>query len=84
MSELSQDRPSICSQYLRVEIDDQGNLQKVTNLKKNLAVPFTSHGLYWYGSFPGNNSQSEFQASGAYIFRPISSEAESVSMQRSM
>ncbi|CAF1135817.1 unnamed protein product [Adineta steineri] len=72
------------NEYLRVEFDDQGNLLKIKNLKKNIVVPFTSQGFYWYSSFPGNNSQSEFQASGAYIFRPISSDPQPVSDKRTI
>ncbi|CAF0769192.1 unnamed protein product [Adineta ricciae] len=88
------------NEYLRVEFDNNGNLLKITNLKKNIAVPFTSQGVYWYSSefnsrmrcitnidklgAPGNNSQSEFQASGAYIFRPISSDPQQVSCNRSI
>ena len=34
--------------------------------------------------FAGNNSQSEFQASGAYIFRPLTPNALPVSTTRSM
>ncbi|CAF1622827.1 unnamed protein product [Rotaria magnacalcarata] len=72
------------NEYLRVEIDCQGNLNKITNLKKKIVVPFSNQGFYWYGSYPGNNSGSEFQASGAYIFRPISSDPEPVSSKRSI
>ncbi|UJR22329.1 hypothetical protein I4U23_025391 [Adineta vaga] len=72
------------NEYLKVEIDDKGNLLKITNLKKNIAVPFASQGLYWYSSCPGNNSESQFQASGAYIFRPIASDPQPVSGNRSI
>ena len=34
--------------------------------------------------FPGNNSRSEFQASGAYVFRPISPDPKLVNPKRSM
>ena len=39
---------SIDFEYLRVEIDAQGNLVQITNLNKSIVVPFTSQGFYWY------------------------------------
>ncbi|CAF1146005.1 unnamed protein product [Rotaria sordida] len=69
------------NEHLRVEFDDQGNLQQIINLEKNLTLPFTSQGFYWYSSFPSNSSEG-FQASGAYMFRPWSSHAQPVSSQR--
>ncbi|CAF1300509.1 unnamed protein product [Adineta steineri] len=72
------------NQNVRVEIDAQGNLGHIVNIKKSFAVGFTGQGFYWYSSFPGNNSRSEFQASGAYIFRPLTSNAEPVSTTRSV
>jgi hypothetical protein len=35
-------------QYLRVEIDDQGNLLQIIKLNKNMTLSFTSQGFYWY------------------------------------
>ncbi len=35
-------------QYLRVQIDDQGNLVQIVNLNRSIAVPFASQGFYWY------------------------------------
>ncbi|CAF1453845.1 unnamed protein product [Rotaria sordida] len=72
------------NQNLRVEIDAQGNLGHIVNLKKSFDVAFTSQGFYFYQSFPGNNSRSEFQASGAYIFRPLTPTAVPVSQTRSI
>ncbi|CAF1668432.1 unnamed protein product [Rotaria magnacalcarata] len=72
------------NQNIRVEIDAQGNLQHIINLKQSIAVEFSNQGFYWYQSFPGNNSQSQFQASGAYIFRPLSPTAQPVSQTRSI
>jgi lysosomal alpha-mannosidase len=72
------------NQNLRVEIDAQGNLEHIVNLKKSFAVGFSGQGFYWYQSFPGNNTRSEFQASGAYIFRPLSPTAQPVSATRSV
>jgi len=74
----------IQNQNYRVEFDETGNLNRITNLLKNLVVPFTSHGFYSYSSFPGNNSDSQFQASGAYIFRPISPDPDSLGVKRSI
>ncbi|CAF3419135.1 unnamed protein product [Rotaria sp. Silwood1] len=72
------------NQNIRVEIDAQGNLGHIINLKKGFDVAFSNQGFYWYQSFPGNNSQSEFQASGAYIFRPLTPNALPVSQTRSI
>ncbi|CAF3722766.1 unnamed protein product [Rotaria sordida] len=78
------DKCILQNEYLRVEFDCQGNLNKIINLKKNIVVPFTAQGFYWYTSFAGNNSRAEFQASGAYIFRPNSSDPQPVSTKRSI
>jgi len=37
-------------QYLRIEFDDQGNLNNITNLDSNITLPFSAQGLYWYTS----------------------------------
>jgi hypothetical protein len=37
-------------QNLRVEIDAQGNLQRISNSKKGLDIAFSNQGLYWYQS----------------------------------
>ncbi|CAF4914949.1 unnamed protein product, partial [Rotaria socialis] len=47
-------------------------------------VSFLNQGFYWYQGFAGNNSQPDFQASGAYIFRPVSPTAQPVSQARSL
>ncbi|CAF1289187.1 unnamed protein product [Adineta ricciae] len=72
------------NENLRVEFDDQGNLHQIINLKKNISVSFAAQGFYWYTSFPGNNSAIEFQASGAYVFRPLTSEVQPVSTTRTI
>jgi lysosomal alpha-mannosidase len=72
------------NEKLRVEFDNQGNLYQIINLEKRITVPFTAQGFYWYSSFPGNNSADEFQASGAYVFRPLTSEAQSMSATRTI
>ncbi|CAF1682747.1 unnamed protein product, partial [Adineta ricciae] len=90
------------NQYLRVEIDEQGNLQQMINLQKNINLTFANHGFYWYEGkaifserrvkfsiqwtkgYPGNNSQFDFQASGAYIFRPVTQNPTPVSTKRAL
>ncbi|CAF4709512.1 unnamed protein product [Rotaria sp. Silwood1] len=72
------------NQNLRVDFDDQGNLHQIVNINQKIDVSFVSQGFYWYQGFPGNNSQSEFQASGAYIFRPLTPNALPVSQTRSI
>ncbi|CAF1277182.1 unnamed protein product, partial [Adineta ricciae] len=59
------------NKHLRIEFDEKGNLIKIRNLDRNFDVAFSGQGLYWYTSFPGNSSMPEFQASGAYFFRPL-------------
>jgi hypothetical protein len=35
-------------QYLRVQIDAQGNLIEIANLNRSITIPFSSQGFYWY------------------------------------
>ncbi|CAF1321855.1 unnamed protein product [Rotaria sp. Silwood1] len=72
------------NQYLRIKFDDQGNLNNITNQDRNFTVLFSAQGLYWYTSFPGNSSSPEFQASGAYFFRPLTSNPLPVSSSRNI
>ncbi|CAF1497023.1 unnamed protein product, partial [Adineta steineri] len=72
------------NQHLRVDFDDQGNLHQIVNLDRSIGVQFKSQGFYWYQGFAGNNSRPEFQPSGAYIFRPLSSDPQPVSTTRSI
>ncbi|CAF4290297.1 unnamed protein product [Adineta steineri] len=72
------------NQHLRVVFDDQGDLQTIVNLEKNLTVSFTHQGLYWYTSFPGYKELPEIHASGAYVFQPFFSTAVPVSARRSI
>ncbi|CAF4737494.1 unnamed protein product [Rotaria sp. Silwood1] len=72
------------NQNIQVEFDDQGNLHQIFNLNKNISVSFINQGFYWYPGFPGNNSRSKSQASGAYIFRPLTPNALPVSQTRSI
>jgi hypothetical protein len=50
-----------------------------TNVKKAILFYFVS-----ILGFPGNNSSPEFQASGAYVFRPFSQTAQPVSTNRTV
>lgn len=38
------------AKHLKVEFDEQGNLNKMTNRDQNLAISFSTQGLYWYTS----------------------------------
>ncbi|CAF1037159.1 unnamed protein product, partial [Didymodactylos carnosus] len=69
------------NQKVRVEFDEAGNLKQITNLEKSIVVPITQD-FFYYQSFPGNNSRSEFQASGAYIFRPVAQTPSPLSTTR--
>ena len=55
--------------YLSVEFDQNGNLIQINNTEPALSTPIRQTFCY-YTSMTGNNSDAEFQASGAYIFRP--------------
>ncbi|CAF1383060.1 unnamed protein product [Adineta steineri] len=72
------------NQHLRVVFDDQGDLQTIVNLEKNLTVSFTHQGLYWYTSFPGYKELPGIHASGAYVFQPFFSTAVPISARRSI
>lgn len=69
---------------LRVQIDEQGNLLQIVNINKSIGVSFSNQGFYWYQGFPGNNSGHENQASGAYIFRPVTQSPQPVSTTRTI
>ncbi|CAF1005631.1 unnamed protein product, partial [Didymodactylos carnosus] len=68
---------------VRVDFDEEGNLNQITNLDKNITFPM-KQGFFYYKGFPGNNSRSDFQASGAYMFRPNSSDTYPVSNTRTI
>ncbi|CAF3717623.1 unnamed protein product [Rotaria socialis] len=72
------------NEHLRLEFDDRGNLNSITNRDKNITLPFSAQGLYWYTSFQGNNSLPEFQSSGAYFFRPLTPNPLPVSNSRNI
>ena len=55
---------------LRATFDTKtGLLSRLENLAQSVSLNITQQLLYYQG-MAGNNSKGEFQASGAYIFRP--------------
>ena len=58
-----------------------GLIKNMTNLEKKISVDMTQSFIYYKG-FAGNNSKPEFQASGAYIFRPNGSAQVIVESER--
>jgi len=56
---------------IKLLFDSTGSLFQVNNLKSNISSSIIQK-FSVYNSFIGNNSESDFQASGAYIFRPQS------------
>ncbi|XP_054710202.1 lysosomal alpha-mannosidase-like isoform X2 [Uloborus diversus] len=61
------------NQFLSVFVDGKSGLLKMIQLAdgSNLTV---NQSFYWYRGMNGNNTKSEFRASGAYIFRPNGTE----------
>ena len=56
--------------FLRLTFDPtSGALTQVDNLESGVSSQLSQAFCYYHGQ-PGNNSEPEFQASGAYIFRP--------------
>ncbi|NXD73731.1 MA2B1 mannosidase, partial [Eolophus roseicapillus] len=67
----------IHNEHFRVLFDPlTGHLKEIQNLAKNISLP-VFQSFYWYNASVGNDESS--QASGAYIFRPNSSEPIPVS-----
>lgn len=62
---------SIQGKLVKLDFDSDGNVKTLTNLRSNLSSPLTQAFMFYEG-IRGNNSKGEFQASGAYIFRPVS------------
>lgn len=61
-------------QYLNLGFDaETGMLKSMQNLESSITISLSQDFVYYVGH-KGNNSKSEFQASGAYIFRPNQSE----------
>ena len=64
------DQISFENQFIKVSFDSNANLFQIDNLDTKISTPITQN-ICYYNSFNGNNSRPEFQASGAYIFRPF-------------
>ena len=60
---------SLRNKYLSLEFDMFGYLTGFYNLESGAETKFTQV-ICYYKSMAGNNSAPEFQASGAYVFRP--------------
>ncbi|KAF1500388.1 Lysosomal alpha-mannosidase, partial [Eudyptula minor novaehollandiae] len=76
---LSQPR-EIQNEHLRVLFDPlTGHLKEIQNLDKSISLPVFQN-FYWYNASVGNDDSP--QASGAYIFRPNSSEPIPVSSSK--
>jgi lysosomal alpha-mannosidase len=58
------------NEYIKYSFDKSGNLNQIVNIESGISTPLKQF-FCFYQSMPGNNSEYEFQASGAYIFRPI-------------
>jgi lysosomal alpha-mannosidase len=67
------DQVSLENQYIKIAFDSDGNLIQIGNLDTAVSTPITQN-ICYYNSFNGNNSQPDFQASGAYIFRPLNND----------
>jgi lysosomal alpha-mannosidase len=63
---------TIKNEFLQLKFDPNANLAQIDNLETQCSTPITQK-LCFYESMSGNNSESKFQASGAYIFRPAKS-----------
>ncbi|NXV39293.1 MA2B1 mannosidase, partial [Rissa tridactyla] len=67
----------IHNEHVRVLFDPvTGHLKEIQNLDKSISLP-VFQSFYWYNASAGNDESA--QASGAYIFRPNSSEPIPVS-----
>ncbi|KAF1651190.1 Lysosomal alpha-mannosidase, partial [Eudyptes chrysocome] len=73
-------RRRLAPQHLRVLFDPlTGHLKEIQNLDKSISLPVFQN-FYWYNASVGNDESP--QASGAYIFRPNSSEPIPVSSSK--
>lgn len=68
------------NEYLKLTFDSDGNLNQIDNLENGLTTSL-KQSFCIYRSMPGNNSEPEFQASGAYIFRPMENGCQSLSVR---
>lgn len=64
---------SIKNQHLSLMFDgNTGMLKSMKNLNSGVSIPLQQTFQYYIGH-PGNSSVKQFQASGAYVFRPLTS-----------
>nr|KAG5707590.1 hypothetical protein BaRGS_001138 [Batillaria attramentaria] len=76
------DGKPVQSEYVAVSFDTTtGRLKSITNMETKDEVPVTQNFFYYVGH-AGNNSKADLQASGAYIFRPNSTEAYTLTMPK--
>ena len=66
------------NENLLLEFDAQGNLAMLRNKAANNLETAVQQYFCVYKSMAGNNSEENFQASGAYIFRPQTQDCEKV------
>ena len=67
----STDTISLKNNQIELIFDSTGSLFQINNLNSNINSSIKQR-FSVYDSFIGNNSESDFQASGAYIFKPQS------------
>nr|QHC34068.1 lysosomal alpha-mannosidase [Platynereis dumerilii] len=65
------ERFSMENEHLAVHFDGESGLLSGITMKKENKEVSVGQNFYYYEGHPGNNSKPEFQASGAYIFRPV-------------
>lgn len=64
----------ISNQHLSMSYDGQtGQLKSIKNLASGTEMPVTMN-MYYYHGHPGNCSDAKYQPSGAYVFRPNTSD----------
>lgn len=69
------------NEYLQLNFDANGNLNEIVNLDLDKSSKVTQN-LCFYNSFQGNNSEPQFEPSGAYIFRPISNKPDCLTVSK--
>ena len=79
-NEYEGDSVMLKNDFLQIKFDSNGNILKIDNLDTVISTPL-SQKMCYYESKPGNNSISKFQASGAYIFRPLSNDPTCLNVQ---
>ncbi|XP_065912001.1 lysosomal alpha-mannosidase-like [Dysidea avara] len=74
---VNDEHVDINNECYKVSVDgESGDVEKITNQMSGISVDVKQH-FYWYWGSDGHNSNSS-QASGAYIFRPNSSQVYDV------